>query len=143
MRLGPRRRPVAILAGYIAVLAAIVLWPSPVDQGATGLIARIAAVVPALTHARIEFAANIVLFVPLGALLARILPRHQHLVIPAAFVVTVAVESIQAVLLAARTPSILDIVANTAGACVGLLAVAGVDARRRWPGERSNDRSRS
>lgn len=101
----PRRRPVAILAGYIVVLAAIVLWPSPVDQGATGLIARIAEVVPALTHARIEFAANVVLFVPLGALLARILPGHQHLVIPAAFVITVAVESIQAVLLTARTPT--------------------------------------
>lgn len=126
-----RRRAIALLGAYLVVTAAIVLWPSPVDRGATGLINRIAEIVPVLTHARIEFAANIALFVPLGALLARILPRDQHLVVPAALVVTVGVESIQALLLAARTPSVLDIVANTTGACLGLLIVAGLEARRR------------
>lgn len=126
-----RQRAVALLAAYLVARAAIALWPSLVDRGATGLIARIAEIAPAITYARTEFAANITLFVPLGALLARILPRDQHLVVPAALVVTASVEPIQAALLAARTPSMLDILANVTGACIGLLIAAGLEARRR------------
>ena len=79
-----------------------------------------------------EFGANILLFVPLGVLLTLIL-RDRALVLPIAIVLTLAIESVQGVLLDRRTPSELDMVANTAGACIGLLAVAAWQWWRRRP----------
>ncbi|GAB3603813.1 VanZ family protein [Microbacterium aureliae] len=122
------------LAIYLAGLVLIAIWPVPVDSGAGPLIRAITRVFPVITHARLEFGANILLFVPLGALLAVILAR-QYLVVPIAFVTTVAIESVQALALDRRVPSVMDIVANVTGACVGLLLVAAVDWwRTRHPG---------
>ena len=93
-----------------------------------------------LTYPRIEFSANILLFVPLGVLLMLIL-RRRYLILPIAIVVTVAIECAQGLLLDKRTPSVLDIIANTAGACIGMLIVAVVEsmrrARARWGGRPS------
>ena len=83
-----------------------------------------------LTYPRIEFSANILLFVPLGVLLMLIL-RRRYLILPIAIVVTVAIECSQALLLDKRTPSVLDIIANTAGACLGMLIVAAVECAAR------------
>ncbi len=116
------------------MLATIAVWPVPVDSGARGLLTLVQRAVPVPAYARIEFGANIVLFVPLGVLLALILRRSRYLIIPIAFVATVVIESVQGVVLGLRTPSVLDIVANTAGACVGLLLVVGFEARRRHQG---------
>jgi len=115
------RDPRAWLAVYTLTLAAIAFWPSPVDKDAGPLLAAIARVFPVLTYDRIEFVANIALFVPLGLLLALILARNRWLVLPIAFLATVTIECGQALILDARTPSILDIIANTTGACLGIL----------------------
>lgn len=123
-----------VLTLYGIALAMIALWPVPVDSGASGLLRRVTDLVPALTYARIEFSANIVLFVPLGVLLMLIL-RGRYLTLPIAFVVTVAIECSQALLLDKRTPSVLDIIANIAGACVGMLIVAVVESMRGRAGE--------
>ncbi|GAA1954063.1 VanZ family protein [Microbacterium aquimaris] len=121
----PHVRRVAgrVLAGYLFTLTLIAFWPSPVDSGAGPLINVITRIIPVLTYARIEFGANILLFVPLGVLLTLIL-RDRALVLPIAIVLTLGIESVQGVLLDRRTPSELDIIANTAGACIGLLGVA-------------------
>ena len=116
------------LAGYLFALTLIAFWPSPVDSGAGPVIDLITRIIPVLTYARIEFGANILLFVPLGVLLTLIL-RDRALVLPIAIVLTLTIESVQGVLLDRRTPSELDIIANTAGACIGLLGVA---AWRSW-----------
>lgn len=121
------------LAAYLLVLAAVVLWPVPVDSGARPLIEAVIRRVHWLNYARIEFAANILLFVPVGVLLALIL-KTRYLVVPIALVTTVAVESIQAIALDRRTPSFGDVVANLTGAAVGLLLVTVIEhvrARRR------------
>lgn len=102
------------------------MWPVPVDSGATGLLNLISRAFPVFTYARIEFGANILLFVPLGVLLALIL-RQRFLIVPIALVTTVAIESLQALLLDQRTPSVMDIVANLAGAAFGLLVVTFVE----------------
>jgi len=125
------REPGAWLAAYGLVLAAIAFWPAPVDSGAGPFLRRVEQLFPVLSYARIEFGANILLFVPLGLLLALLFPRSRWIVMPLAFVTTVAIESVQALALDRRTPSVLDIVANTAGACVGLLIAAFVAALQR------------
>ncbi len=128
---GTTTRSVArvVLTLYGISLAVIALWPVPVDSGAAGFLRRVGRVLPMLTYPRIEFSANILLFVPLGVLLMLIL-RRRYLILPIAIVVTVAIECSQGLLLDKRTPSLLDIIANTAGACIGMLIVAAVESWR-------------
>ena len=128
-----RRVGLRLLALYAAALALIAFWPTPVDRGATGLLREIARVVPLLSYDVVEFTANIALFVPLGVLLALPLPRLRVLVLPIALVVTSAIEVGQAVFLAERTASVRDVVANTAGAALGLLIAVVAERRRQSP----------
>lgn len=123
------RTPRVLLAVYVVVLTLIALWPVPVDSGAGPMLRLVSRVIPILTYARIEFGANILLFIPLGVLLALIL-QHRYLVVPIAFIATVTIESIQALMIDRRTPSLMDILANLAGACIGLVIVAYVEWRR-------------
>jgi len=125
-----RRNTRAYLLAYTLLLTGIAFWPVPVDQGAGPLLRLITRAIPVLTYDRIEFAANILLFVPLGLLLTLILVRNRWLVLPVAFLATVTIECVQALLLDARTPSVLDIVANTTGACIGILIAVFIDALR-------------
>jgi VanZ family protein len=127
------RDPRAYLSAYTLTLTAIAFWPTPVDRAAGPVIQAITRLIPMLTYPRIEFASNILLFVPLGLLLTLILTTRRWLVLPIAFLATVTIECVQAVLLDARTPSVLDIVANTAGACLGMLIAVLVQALRRSP----------
>ena len=76
---------------------------------------------PWLTYARIEFAANVMLFVPFGWCAALGWRRWHALVIPAGILISVAIEAGQGLLLAERTSSVLDVVANTLGTVVGWL----------------------
>ncbi|WP_298744281.1 VanZ family protein [uncultured Microbacterium sp.] len=126
-----RRDPRAWLIVYVAVLAAIILWPVPVDSGAQGLLRTISRFLPFLTYGRIEFTANIALFVPLGFLLTCLIARERWLILPIAVVTTVAAEWMQAVFLPARTPSALDVAANLAGACIGMLVAVAREHRSR------------
>ncbi|ALJ19096.1 hypothetical protein AOA12_03925 [Microbacterium sp. No. 7] len=119
-----------VLACYVLALALIAFWPTPVDAGAGRLLRFITRVLPVLTYERIEFLANVGLFVPLGVLLALVFARARHLVLPTVFLTTFTIECIQALLLPERTPSVMDMVANTAGGCIGLLLVAGLEALR-------------
>jgi len=116
-----------VLLAYAVALAAIAFWPVPVDSGAGPLLRAITRVFPVLTYDRIEFAANIALFIPFGVLVT-LLVRQAWLVLPLGFLTTLVIETAQALLLDRRTPSVLDLVANMAGVCVGLLVVVFV----RW-----------
>lgn len=129
----PLRNPHTWLVVYLVVLAAIAFWPSHVDRGLIPLLTWLAGVAPPLTYPRVEFAANIALFVPFGVLLMFIL-RRRYLIVPLVLVASVGIEAVQSLMGGRRTPSVLDVVANVAGACVGMLAVALVQwlrARRR------------
>jgi hypothetical protein len=123
------RRGSTWLVGYVIILAVIGFWPQHVDKPYGRIIQKIE-FVPLLTYQRLEFGANVLLFVPFGFLLSMTLRRKQHLVVPLAFLVSLLIESVQAIALAGRTPSVTDLVANTAGACIGLVALAGVDRLR-------------
>lgn len=115
---------------YSGALALIAFWPTPVDRGAAGLLDAITRAAPWLTYDLIETTANVLLFVPLGILSALVLPRRRALVVPLALLATLAIETGQALLLAQRTPSLRDVVANVLGAAIGL-AIVVVAARRR------------
>ena len=118
---------------YAVALLLIAFWPQHVDKGMGWFLKALTHHIPLLTYDRIEFGSNIVLFVPLGILLAILMPRRRYLVMPVGFTVSLTIETAQGVLLPGRTASLADLIANTAGACIGLFAVEVIDwvARRR------------
>jgi glycopeptide antibiotics resistance protein len=120
----------------VVVLALIAFWPVPVDQGASDLLMRTLrrlhrrGVPLWFDYGVVEFTANVILFFPLGALVARILgARLWWGGVAAGFLVSVVIELSQLVFLPARFPSVADVAANTfgamAGALVALLFMAG------------------
>lgn len=126
-----RRIATVLLVLYLFVAALIAFWPEPVDRGAVGLLHRIESMFPWATYGRIEFSANIVYFVPFGWLLTIVLDRARVLVLPIGIAVTLTIELIQGELLAERTASIMDVVANTIGTALGMLAAVIVSMVRR------------
>lgn len=125
-----RTRVAALLGLYLVAAALVAFWPVPVDSGAQGMLHRIERLVPWATYGRIEFGANIVFFVPFGWLLSILLDRARYLVLPIGIVTTVSIEAIQGELLAQRTASIYDVLANTTGTCVGMIIAAAILHRR-------------
>lgn len=130
-------RPSTWLVVYLFALAAVVFSPARVDSQAGELIRDITAQHPALTHARLELIANVLLFVPLG-FLTTLIVRQRFVVLPIVVVCAVAIEFAQEMFLDARIGSMRDIVANIAGACAGMILAAiwlrtcRAWARHRW-----------
>lgn len=153
----PRTRRVArfLLAVLLVVVAWITLWPSPVDEGGRSTLLTVLerlherGVPRWLDYSFVERAANVVMFVPFGALLVVILPPRRWwlaLVLPA--LTSALVEIVQHVALPQRVSSGWDVLANTAGAALGAVAAAVVLAllRRRvpaGPGRADRDLARS
>ncbi|MFL2000143.1 MULTISPECIES: VanZ family protein [unclassified Microbacterium] len=125
-----RRTALLALVVYGVAVLLIAFWPVPVDSGAVGLLDRIERLLPWATYGRIEVAANVVFFVPLGFLLSLVLEHSRYLVLPIGLLTTIAIEGLQAELLDERTASISDVLANTAGTCIGILVAAAIIHRR-------------
>lgn len=117
----------ALLAGYVAVVLFATMWPTPLDLGYQASIDKLLAVLhrtgaPAwFGYNKLEYAANVVMFVPLGFLVAMSLPARiwwlALVVCPGA---SIAIELTQGAVLSARFASISDVVANSIGAVVGI-----------------------
>ncbi len=127
-----------LLAVYILALALVVLWPTPMDAVANGLVQH---VLSALHRAGapvwfdynlIESGANVVMFVPLGFLTALLLPAGWRWLTPAgALVFSAAIEWCQQAFLPGRHASLQDVWVNTLGAAIGtVLAYAWLEHRR-------------
>lgn len=119
----PRRERIIAAAAsgvYLLALLLIAFWPEHVDQGASAFLEALERMLPWATHENVEFASNILLFVPFGMLGAAIARRAPGLVLAAGFAVSGLVELAQAVLLPGRTASFLDVFANTAGTAIGV-----------------------
>lgn len=141
VQLAPARRrfapsllaePALWLGLYLAGLAFVGFWPVPVDRDAGELLEAVTAALPWLTYDRIEALANVLLFVPFGFLLAATLRGRAVVSLCIAALVSAGLETGQALFLAERTPTVADILANTAGAAVGIavaLAVRGLGRR--------------
>ena len=143
---GPRARRVAqlLLAVLLVAVACITLWPSPVDEGGRSALLLVldrlhARGIPQrVDYGFVERAANVVMFVPFGALLAFLLaPRRRWLAVALPATASLLVEGVQHVALPRRFASGWDVLANTTGALLGAVAVVAVMAllrRRTGPG---------
>ncbi len=141
----PVRLRVAVAVVLIG-LAAIVLWPAPIDGTRAERVRPLldlleAAGIPSwLTYGTLEFAANVVLFVPVGFVLSRVLGGAWFWAAPALGAgLSAAAEAAQLLIVVQRTPDPRDLVSNTLGFTIGWLAVLlarrrGQLARRRGQG---------
>lgn len=127
----------ALAALYFAVLLGVVFWPNPVDRGAAGALTGFTAWFqmrgfPAwlVGYRALEFGANVVLFVPLGAILAAWRrKRSWWLPLLAGAAASGMVEMCQVLLLPDRVAAWSDIAANTLGTILGFALLHAV-ARR-------------
>jgi glycopeptide antibiotics resistance protein len=104
------------------------MWPTPIDQDYRSAIDKVLRVlhrngVPGwFGYNKLEFTANVGMFVPLGFLLALVLPaRRWWLSLVIAPLFSVAIEATQGFFLSARFSSAWDVVANSIGALIGII----------------------
>jgi glycopeptide antibiotics resistance protein len=122
--------------GLVVCVAAVLfatMWPAPLDQGYASAIARFLDVlhkygVPGwFGYNKLEFSANILMFVPLGFLLALVLPTRWWwaalLICPA---LSGAIELTQGAALSARFATITDVIANSTGSTIGIAVATAV-----------------
>lgn len=138
MPLRPHRVATWGLAAYVAVLAAVALWPQPVDRPVAELLRRALRAlhrrgVPGwVDYGFVESASNVLLFVPLGALVVWIIGRRYWWVGAAAGLLTsCAIELAQFLFLPGRYPTLADVLANALGAALGSLLGLLIMPRRR------------
>lgn len=153
---GVRRTLVWLLAiVYGTVVVFVAFWPTPIDRPVAGLLRRVLAElhergVPSfIDYAFVEFSANVVFFVPVGFAIGLALPLRWFAVM---FVVgpmlSAGIELTQYALLSERYATVQDVIANSAGATIGVCAalllralVACRDGRviARWEASRAGD----
>lgn len=121
----------AVLAGFLAFLALVGFWPSPVDKPVRGEIAGFLFLIHSLGvpgwigYGSVEAFANVAIFVPLGVLAALAFPKKPWWQVGAfGLLVSGLMELGQLLFLHSRFPSPLDLTTNTAGCLVGALLVA-------------------
>ena len=127
----------ALLAGYSVLLAVALLWPSSDRQ--SGMVSWLVEVLRHLglsaslvTFARAEVVMNVLIIAPVTFLGSLWRPRLSWRSWTAyGFVASMAVEIVQGLLLPGRQAAFSDVVANTAGALLGAVAVAAWRARSR------------
>lgn len=126
----PSRLRIGLALTGLLLYLGLVLWatmsPTPLDQGYESSIDRLLAVlhrngVPEwFGYSKLEFSANILMFFPLGFLLALALPRKAWwaalLLIPA---LSLGIEMTQSLFLSARFATWEDVAANSIGGYFG------------------------
>lgn len=137
---GALRGRFAVVVGvvYLAVVLLVTLWPTTVDRGVDPLLRRVLeklwsrGVPTFVDYHLVEFSANVLFFVPVGLLLALLLPfRWWWFGAVGGALLSAAVETAQGVFLPGRVSSVEDVVANTAGATIGCLIALAVRLRIR------------
>lgn len=124
---------------WVVVVAFVVLWPLPVDRHGGALLRRALNLLQRhglpgwFDYQLVEFAANALMFVPLGLFFFILAPGGWRWLGPAVgFALSVLIEAIQLTALPHRVASPWDVVANTLGAVVGAAAAWGL-LRSRHP----------
>jgi VanZ family protein len=123
---------------YLAFIAGVVFWPTPVDRPASKTIAQIFVwlhrhgVPNWIGYSLFEWLSNVAFFVPFGVL-AVLVTRRVLWSVALGCGISTAIELTQWLVLPERTGSVLDVLANTSGALVGA-AIAALWLRRRREG---------
>ena len=133
---GPAVRVLGAL--YLAFIAGVVFWPSPVDRPASGAIAQVFlwlhrhGIPGWIGYTLFEWLANVAFFVPFGVIAVLVTRRVLWAVVLGGAVST-AIELTQSLVLPERTGSVADVLANTSGALAGA-AITVLWIRRRHRG---------
>lgn len=138
-----RRHPVlsTLTVVYLGLVAMITLGPRPFDGRTESLVYRIVDVLARwettawITYERLEFGANVAMFVPIGVFFLLLLGRRQWwLAVLIAATLTVAIETAQ-LTIPGRVSDPRDLLANASGAVagvvVGLVLTTGSGRRAR------------
>ena len=111
-------------------LALIAFWPTPVDRPVSGELAAFLKAIHSLGLPRwinygfVEATANVVLFIPLGAVAVLAFPNKQWWQVTSfGILVSGCMELGQQLFLHDRFASPSDVVTNTAGCVIGVIAV--------------------
>lgn len=126
-----RRIAGALMAAYVLLVAAIVFAPSASvpTSSVEWITLRLAALgAPGfVTTSVVEFATNVLLFVPLGLLGWFLRPTWTWLAWTGiGFAASAVIELSQWLFLSARSATLVDVAANTLGALIGSLAAVGL-----------------
>lgn len=140
----PRRRILLALAtvAWLGVIGVITLTPSPTPPNDVGFIRDLIAWIGStpltawFSYDVAEFTANVLMFVPLGALLVAQLGRRRWwLAGVLALLLSCCIETAQALWLPSRYPDVRDLISNGSGGFIGaalvLLGTRLLDARVR------------
>ncbi len=132
---------ICLLVAFCLAIAVITFWPGPPAPDAQRALrtylqhAHRHGLPRWITFGRVEFSANVVMFLPIGLFGALSLARARWLVAPAAALASVMIELLQAARLPDRVGTPRDVIANTIGALLGYaiasLIVVGVTRRQR------------
>ncbi|KJC65864.1 hypothetical protein TZ00_00925 [Agreia bicolorata] len=113
---------------YLGGVAWVTLGPEPYDADTSSVLWRFLdffgryEATDWITFDRVEFIANIAMFVPLGIFFVLLLGRRRWwLAILLCGAISCAIEIWQGALLPTRVADIADVVANTSGGTVGVL----------------------
>jgi glycopeptide antibiotics resistance protein len=129
----PALRRVGAVTGlvYAALLAVIAFQPTPVGESAYPFIIRAVNRLRELgaphwvSYFAVEFGANILLFVPLGAIVVLFVgPRRWWWGVVLGSAISACIELGQLFFLSHRVATINDVIANTSGAFVGAVLAA-------------------
>ena len=124
-----------VLAAYLLFVGWVTLDPSPPNPAGNPWLIRLLELLP-LSYDSVEFMANVGLFVPIGVLVVA-LGGRWWLGIAVGLALTCGIETAQ-LFLPARFPDVRDLIANTGGAALGVLAVSAGRRRAVEHGARRN-----
>jgi glycopeptide antibiotics resistance protein len=126
---------VSASAVYGLVVAFATLTPTPLDRGFRSSLERLLGVmhrhgVPdRFDYSALEASANVAMFVPVGFLVAMLLPqRLWWLALLACPALSAGIEASQAAFLAERFATIADVIANSTGAFLGIAVSCAIRA---------------
>ena len=115
-----------VTLAYLALVGWVTLGPQPLDSTNNGWLLRALGFFARhdstdwITYGRVEFAANIAMFIPIGVFLVLLFGRRLWwLAIVIGVGLTCSIEFTQQ-FLPSRYPDVRDLVANSAGAVVGV-----------------------
>lgn len=130
------RRVVAVLLGLYGVAVLVIVgWPTPVDARSRGLLFAVLrelhehGIPEFIGYGTVEFAANVVMFAPLGLFIALLFgPRWWWAAIIVCAALSASIEFYQDLALPDRYGTVRDVVANStgglAGACLATAPIA-------------------
>ena len=126
----------ALLTAFLAFLALVGFWPSPVDKPLEGHIAGFLHLVHRLgapvwfDYGFIEASANVALFVPLGFLAVLGFPTKRWWQLAGlGMLISGCMELGQFLFLHSRCPSALDVATNTTGGLLGIVMASALQRR--------------